>query len=248
MHSPSKSTKKTRRVSFAEPNPSNTTTPKTKVGQPYCQPDTKPNSQPSTPTPSHKRTANNNPPPTSQADSTSPPSTTCPPTTGATTPAVDKLAGLFTHTVTNTPHGLVIDGVLQPRGSTLHSQLRNPAPGYTYNPAIPQHLQSAAPPQQANMSSVAAGLMPDPNAGHYQPPVPDTTYGPFEYTYVPRTDPQYMTANGVPAGGPPFFAPAATFPYQQVQPQSFLPMQTPPVVSGAPAVVLMNASLFRASA
>ncbi|KAJ8122628.1 hypothetical protein ONZ43_g1222 [Nemania bipapillata] len=71
------------------------------------------------------------------------------------------------------------------------------------------------------MSSVAAGLMPDPNAAHYQPPVPDTAHGPFEYTYVPRTDaagPQYMMANGVPAGGPPFYAPGPSFPYQQPQP------------------------------
>ncbi|RWA03477.1 hypothetical protein EKO27_g11628 [Xylaria grammica] len=57
-------------------------------------------------------------------------------------------------------------------------------------------------PCQVNMSSVGAGLMPDPNAVHYQPPVPDTTNGPFQYTYVPRSDPQYMMANGAAAGGP----------------------------------------------
>ncbi|KAI1131563.1 hypothetical protein F5Y10DRAFT_233084 [Nemania abortiva] len=247
-----KDTKKTRRVSFAVPNSPNTAKPKTRTHSRPASPSPLPNPQPtpqpnpqvnSTRTPS----ADSNTGPTPQADSTPAPSSISSPPEAAT-PAVDKLAGLFTHTVTNTPHGLVVDGVLQPRGATAHSRLPNTRhqpnsfPGYPYNPSIPQHLQNPAPPQQANMSSVAAGLMPDPNAVHYQPPVPDTTHGPFEYTYVPRNDPagpQYMMANGVPAGSPPFYAPG-TFPYQQPQPgmaTAPIPMMgagQPPFMPGHP--------------
>lgn len=244
MTSPVNNTKKPRRVSFAAPNSPNTAKPKT-----HHHPHPRPHPDPQ-PKSTHEPTVNDetrSPPPPPQTRSE--PSNARPPPPKTTAPEADILAGAFTHTVTNTPHGLVIDGVLQPRGPTAHSQLRDTHPFHngTYNPSIPSFYQNSAQPHQVNMSTVGAGMMPDPYAAHYQPPVPDTTHGPFEYTYTPRTDaagPQYMMMNGGGGGGPPFCAPPA-FPYQQVQPQTPLPMYTPPLVYGMPGTILTNASLFR---
>ncbi|GAW11122.1 hypothetical protein ANO14919_004620 [Xylariales sp. No.14919] len=233
MSSPENHPKKTRRVSFAVSNSPNT-----------------PNPRPGPPSNSTPKAAindgsinndgNNIPRAAHRAGPRprSPPSNIRPPSRAS---PLDHFAGVPTHTVTNTPHGLVIDGVLQPRGPTAHSHLgashlggpqpqSQPFPNVTYNPSIPPYINNTAQPCQVNMSSVGAGLMPDPNAVHYQPPVPDTTNGPFQYTYVPRSDPQYMMANGAAAGGNPgFYAPGA-FPYQQAQPG----MATAPIPMMAP--------------
>jgi hypothetical protein len=97
------------------------------------------------------------------------------------------------------------------------------------------------------MSTVGSGITPDPNALHYQPPVPDTTNGPYQYTYVPRSDPvgpQYAVPQGFGAGtgGPAFYTPAG-IPYQQVHPHNFLPLHTA-VMGASPLLCLMvNASL-----
>ncbi|KAI1189801.1 hypothetical protein F5B17DRAFT_438599 [Nemania serpens] len=236
MTSPVNNTKKPRRVSFAAPNSPNTAKPKT-----HHHPHPRPHPDPQ-PKSTHEPTVNDetrSPPPPPQTRSE--PSNARPPPPKTTAPEADILAGAFTHTVTNTPHGLVIDGVLQPRGPTAHSQLRDTHPFHngTYNPSIPSFYQNSAQPHQVNMSTVGAGMMPDPYAAHYQPPVPDTTHGPFEYTYTPRTDaagPQYMMMNGGGGGGPPFCAPPA-FPYQQPQPG----MATAPIpmmaVGGQPPFV-----------
>ncbi|KAI1429337.1 hypothetical protein F5Y12DRAFT_710244 [Xylaria sp. FL1777] len=229
MSSLGKNTRRPRRVSFAE-----FSSPTIDKAPGHFSP--RPNS---TPKPAVNNDSNNSRCPTPQPHS--PPSDTCP---TSQTPAPDPLAALFTHSVTNTPEGLVIDGVLRRRGPTVHSDLRDPLPQFQPFPGYPPYHNNTGQPHQVNMSTVGAGIMPDPNAVHYQPPVPDTTNGPFQYTYVPRSDPQYMMANGVAAGGyPGFFAPGA-FPYQQVQPQNPLPMYTPavPQVFG---VGYMNASLIR---
>lgn len=248
MTSPGNDTKKTRRVSFAAPNSPNTAKPKTHHHHhppPNPHPDPQPNS-------THQPAVNDETRPPSPPKTRPEPSDACPPPPTAA-PEADILAGAFTHTVTNTPHGLVIDGVLQPRGPTSHSQLRDAPPfhnGIYNNQSIPSFFHNTGQPHQANMSTVGAGMMPDPYAAHYQPPVPDTTHGPFEYTYVPRPDaagPQYMMMNGGGGGGgPPFCAPY-NFPCQQVQPQTFLPTYPPPVMRGVPVAILTNASLFRTS-
>ncbi|KAK5627738.1 hypothetical protein RRF57_003453 [Xylaria bambusicola] len=207
MSSQGDNIKKQRRVSFAAPDSPIPTT---------ARPDHRPRS--TTPKPAINN--NNTRPP--------PPAPSTPRTTGPSSraPRPDPLAGLPTHTVANTPQGLVIDGVPQPRGPTGHSKPcfpqvhPQPFPNFpfSYNPA-----QS----HQVNMSTVAAGVTPDPNAVHFQPPVPDTTYGPYEYTYVPRSDPPFAMVNGGPACSQPgFYAPGAV-PYQQVQPQAFMPACMP---------------------
>ncbi len=226
MSSPGKNAKKNRRVSFAASN-----SPNTAKARPSPQPN-------STPPPAANNDNNNTCP---APPARSPPASTCPP---LQTSGPDCLAGFFTHTVTNTPHGLVIDGVLRPRGPTVHSHLRDPPPQPQTFPSYPSYHNNTAQPHRVNMSTVGAGFMPDPNAVHYQPPVPDTSYGPFQYTYVPRSDPQYMMANGVAAGGNPGFVAPGAFPYQQVQPQNLLPVYTP-VVPKVFGVVYMNASLIR---
>ncbi|KAI0481681.1 hypothetical protein F4859DRAFT_529440 [Xylaria cf. heliscus] len=230
MPSPDTNTKRPRRVSFAAPNSPNTT-----KSIPILQPNLAPKSA----------TINNNNNKTGPAPPTRPASRNSGPAPQTTGPATTGLAtdNLFAHTVTNTPHGLVVDGVLRPRGAA-HSDLRAAFPQPLPDPSIPLCFINHGRPQ-VNMSTVGAGLMPDPYAVHYQPPVPDTTNGPFQHTYVPRADaygPQYMMPNGVAApGGLPFCAPPA-FPYQQVQPPTFPPMQMP-FVPRAPAGYFMNASV-----
>ncbi|KAI0914376.1 hypothetical protein F4823DRAFT_637475 [Ustulina deusta] len=228
MSSPGKNAKKNRRVSFAASNSPNTT---------KARPSLQPNSTP----PPAANNDNNNTCPAPPARS--PPASTCPP---LQTSGPDCLAGFFTHTVTNTPHGLVIDGVLRPRGPTVHSHLRDPPPQPQTFPSYPSYHNNTAQPHRVNMSTVGAGLMPDPNAVHYQPPVPDTSYGPFQYTYVPRSDPQYMMANGVAAGGNPGFVAPGAFPYQQAQPG----MATAPIPMMAPGSQMppMQAPHMQASA
>ncbi|GAP87407.1 hypothetical protein SAMD00023353_2601560 [Rosellinia necatrix] len=251
MHSPPppENTKKARRVSFAVPNSSNTA--KTRLG---AQP--KSSSKATVDDDNDGGSSSNNSNDTHPAPSqVSPASISASPARQTTSVPIDDPAGIFTHTVTNTPHGLVIDGVLRPRGPAPHSNPRDvhsqyhpqyqSQPNWAYNQPLLSNFQQPVQPPQPNMSTVGAGLMPDPNAVHYQPPVPDTTHGPFQHTYVPRADtagPQYMMANGAPpAGGPQFYAPSV-FPYQQPQPgiaTAPIPMvppghQPPPFMQGPP--------------
>ncbi|KAI1169983.1 hypothetical protein F4777DRAFT_595691 [Nemania sp. FL0916] len=217
MSPPADSNRRARRVSFADvPNSTTTSTTTSATAKPQTG---APRGVP--PNPSPKQTHKNSTTPTT---STSTPLHTptsqapqTPPAPHNTSP--DLLSQVPVHFVTNTPHGLVLDGVLHPhpRGPNSQHPQPQPLPSGTQNSAFPSLISNTAHPTQVNMSTVGAGLMPDPNAVHYQPPVPDTTYGPMVFTYVPRYDPpepQHMMPNGV-AGGPPFYGPAA---YQQVQP------------------------------
>lgn len=225
MSSPRKNTKKQRRVSFAESEP-----PAPNCIHPNRHPSPHPSPHPSsTPKPAINKNSGDGtcaPPP-----APTPPSTACAPPRA---PTPDRFAGLFCHTVTNTPQGLIIDGVLQPRGAQGHSDAGLPQRQPQSFPGYPSYYNNAAPPVQVNMSTVGAGITPDPYAAHYQPPVPDTTYGPFEYTYVPRSDPQFMMMNGTHPG----YYPPGAMPYPQVQPQTFMPACMPT----GPGVVFMNAS------
>ncbi|KAI0115085.1 hypothetical protein F4814DRAFT_305873 [Daldinia grandis] len=157
----------------------------------------------------------------------------------------------FNHTVANIPGiGLVYDG-------------GHPNPVHGFNPAVgpqpPVHHQTPGivPPQvlppgfaqspfqpfpqfgpassnQATVMAYATGSMPN-QGQHFQPPVPDTTYGPISHTYHPRFDNkpapgQYVLIEGqfyVVAAGPPGGAQAQYVPMQQ-QPQSSV---------GAPIVI-----------
>ncbi|KAI2642565.1 hypothetical protein GGS21DRAFT_178746 [Xylaria nigripes] len=155
----------------------------------------------------------------------------------AANPAHNSFSNLFSHTVTNTPQGLIIDGVLHPRGPAAHSDPND------YSTSYPVYPFNTPYPNQPTMSTVGAGMMPNPNTAHYQPPVPDTTNGPFQYTYVPRTDQPCqgnMYPNGVPPpGGPAFFVPGPA-PFPQAQPGvatagiPIVPPGTQPPMPGQP--------------
>ncbi|KAI1646327.1 uncharacterized protein F4817DRAFT_316824 [Daldinia loculata] len=152
----------------------------------------------------------------------------------------------FNHTVANIPGiGLVYDGG---HSNPVHGF--NPAAG----PQPPVHHQTPgiAPPQvlppgfaqspfqsfpqfgpvsnsQNPVMAYTTGSMPN-QGQHFQPPVPDTTYGPIPHTYHPRFDNKpapgqyvmiegqlYVVASGPP--GPPGGAQVQYVPMQQ-QPQS----------------------------
>ncbi|KAI0402721.1 hypothetical protein F4802DRAFT_617419 [Xylaria palmicola] len=243
--------KKSRRVSFSLPNSPDTSQPRPDTPQPK---------------PALKNAGNPDPTP---ARTDAPSTSTAAELAEPAAAAVDPLAAIFTHTVTNTPRGLVVDGVLQPRGHS-HSNIRDPPPQPQpfLNPSyIPPYPQYTGYPPDFNMSSVAAGLTPDPYAVHFQPPVPDTTYGPIQHTYVPRADQlaaQYAMPPGVAMPGAPFCA-APGMAYQQPQPgmatapipmmpmQAQMPMQAPmvnmqpgvmpPMACGVPAAGYMAAGM-----
>lgn len=151
----------------------------------------------------------------------------------------------FNHTVANIPGiGLVYDGG---HSNPVHGF--NPAAG----PQPPVHHQTPgiAPPQvlppgfaqspfqsfpqfgpvsnsQNPVMAYTTGSMPN-QGQHFQPPVPDTTYGPIPHTYHPRFDNKpapgqyvmiegqlYVVASGPP--GPPGGAQVQYVPMQQVYP------------------------------
>jgi len=232
--------KKSRRVSFALPNsPGSSASRSRTFSYSNSSPPSRTNKAGNTSNTSSTSTKNNYPT-TAPAPQTGPvpDNTTKDPFAGGPDP--------FVHTVTNTPHGLVIDGVLHPRnkqtGVSDISTPHQPQPFHypPHNPSLPPFLQSAPHSYQVNMSTVGGGAMPDPNAQHFQPPVPDTTYGPYQYTYVPRSDPvapQFM----YPANGSTAFCAPGAVPFPQVQPQTPSPMPAP-VMSGIPMIFYMNAS------
>ncbi|KAI1268654.1 hypothetical protein F5Y18DRAFT_424016 [Xylariaceae sp. FL1019] len=137
------------------------------------------------------------------------------------------LRDLPVHYVQNTPAGLVLDGVLESKipQQDFSTGLPNyPVPqpqpySYPFVPIAPQAFptMSGVPAP----SSVAAGIANDPNQRHYQPPVPDTSNGPIEHTYVPRSDQdgsQFLGRQGMvppilqqPAQVPPQYGPGPPF-------------------------------------
>ncbi|KAI1821779.1 hypothetical protein F4861DRAFT_441511 [Xylaria intraflava] len=208
--------RKPRRVSFAESSPPSASTSGRPISHTHRSPRRTRDSAPD----DNRNNNNNNSSSNNNSNHHSPPKTR--PASSAPRPAPSRrsspigsaFAGAFIHTVTNTPEGLIIDGVLRPRGPTHSDTNDNPFfPPYPRNPQFPG-------PYPPTMGTVGTGFMPDPNTTHYQPPVPDTSNGPFQYTYVPRTDhpgQTYVYPPGFAPGGPAFYVPG-TVPYQQAQP------------------------------
>ncbi|KAI1483916.1 hypothetical protein K445DRAFT_17831 [Daldinia sp. EC12] len=152
----------------------------------------------------------------------------------------------FDHTVANIPGiGLVYDGghrnpvhgfnpAVGPQPEVQH-QTPGIVPPPVLPPGFPQTPVQSFPqfsPVSSNQTPVMAGFMPN-QGQHFQPPVPDTTYGPIPHTYHPRFDNkpapgQYVMIEGqlyVVAAGPPGNAQVQYVPMQQ---------QPPP---GAPIVI-----------
>ncbi|KAI8966859.1 hypothetical protein F5Y11DRAFT_343228 [Daldinia sp. FL1419] len=129
----------------------------------------------------------------------------------------------FNHTVANLPGiGLVIDGVrTNPTSNPVYSsnsvfgpnpasgaqpEVHHQTPGHNppqfLPPGFPQ-LPTQVPVQPfpqfttvgGNQTPVMASFMPN-QGQHFQPPVPDTTYGPIPHTYHPRFDSKPSPAPG----------------------------------------------------
>ncbi|KAI0840625.1 hypothetical protein F5Y06DRAFT_294614 [Hypoxylon sp. FL0890] len=188
----------------------------------------------------------------------------------------------FDHIVTNVPGvGLVYDhqpvnGSNPAPGQQPHLQHQGPGlarpqvlpPGFVQASASPQFVSPVS--HLSNPAMAYTTFMPN-QGQHFQPPVPDTTYGEIPHTYTPRFDNpvtggQYMTINGQiyrvvgnataqdgAAGG----APVQFVPLQQVSTlqtqgsSSVLPaLQAVPCyvaqqASAQPVHYLVNASLIR---
>ncbi|KAI1807920.1 hypothetical protein F4811DRAFT_375529 [Daldinia bambusicola] len=153
----------------------------------------------------------------------------------------------FEHTVANVPGiGLIYDGGhrnlvhgINPAAGPqpeVHHQTPGIAPPPVLPPGFPQTPAQSLPqfiPVSNSQVPVMAAFMPN-QGQHFQPPVPDTTYGPIPHTYHPRSDKpaapgQYVMIDGqlyVVAASPPGNA--------QVQ---FVPMQQPPPGTGTPIII-----------
>ncbi|KAI1393471.1 uncharacterized protein F4822DRAFT_14152 [Hypoxylon trugodes] len=116
----------------------------------------------------------------------------------------------FNHTVANVPGiGLVYNGanpatVQQAQQHQtfgfLPSQPQVLPPGFTQNPTDTFPPQFTPANHQPTKGMAYVSFMPN-QGQHFQPPVPDTTYGPIPHTYHPRFDNQavsgqYMTIDG----------------------------------------------------
>ncbi|KAH7326375.1 hypothetical protein B0I35DRAFT_422543 [Stachybotrys elegans] len=121
--------------------------------------------------------------------------------------------------------------------------------------ALPQHQGFIPAHQQANTTFIPSSGFPEgfnftgkfypqlstmadyqhtgqPRMGlNFQPPVPDTTFGPMQHTYIPRVDPGYVpgphqqpVVNGVHVSNPPFIqqSPPATQPVM-INGQAYVP-------------------------
>ncbi|KAL2752777.1 hypothetical protein ACRALDRAFT_1072617 [Sodiomyces alcalophilus JCM 7366] len=79
--------------------------------------------------------------------------------------------------------------IWSPAAPFAHSNLAPAAQGNAnplfYHPVPPQVSQQKQRKEQVNMGDYQT---PRPDGLHFQPPVPDTTYGPMTHLYVPRFD------------------------------------------------------------
>ncbi|PHH62713.1 hypothetical protein CDD81_6782 [Ophiocordyceps australis] len=79
----------------------------------------------------------------------------------------------------------------------------------------PQYQYQQYPPAMANMADYS-NAAPPPSGVTFQPPVPDTTFGPIPHVYMPRFDaPGQAIAQPIPAGQPGIFV--ASQPMQPAQ-------------------------------
>lgn len=185
----------------------------------------------------------------------------------------------FDHIVTNVPGvGLVynrspINGSNPASGQQAHLQHQGPGlarpqvlpPGFVQapTPASPQFFSPVS--HLSNPAMAYTSFMPN-QGQHFQPPVPDTTYGEIPHTYTPRfdnpvTNGQYLTINGqiyrAVDGAAGVGTPVQLVPLQQVStihaqgsssfPPTFqaIPCYLAPQASSQPIYYHVNASLIR---
>ncbi|KAI3531615.1 hypothetical protein CABS01_00230 [Colletotrichum abscissum] len=150
---------------------------------------------------------------------------------------VGEDSGVFLHTSTNPSASVNLGHHFPPTpfGQAAHPHL-NPFIPSTLHPAYISETNSFAPfgkfnpygltaPPYVNMADYQ-NVAPPTSGLHFQPPVPDTTYGPMQHVYVPRFD------NGMP----PVYH--VGLPHAQALPvASFVAPKPTPVLLGAPLVV-----------
>lgn len=98
-------------------------------------------------------------------------------------------AGFFTH------HGPV---TYIPHSSPHHHAA---SPPVTYIGLHPTHQPATAAAHQVHAMADYQNTAPPPMGLNFQPPVPDTTFGPMQHVYVPRFDGGFVP--GVQVGLPP---------------------------------------------
>ncbi|OTA66693.1 hypothetical protein K449DRAFT_420349 [Hypoxylon sp. EC38] len=176
----------------------------------------------------------------------------------------------FDHIVTNVPGvGLVynqtpINGSNPASGQQPHLQHQGPGlarpqvlpPGFVQAPTSPSPQFFPPVSRLSNPAMAYTSFMPN-QGQHFQPPVPDTTYGAIPHTYTPRFDNpvpngQYLTINGQiyrvvvnqtvqdgAAGG----TPVQLVPLQQVSTiHTQGPSSVPPTFQTIPCYVVQQAS------
>ncbi|KAI1492503.1 hypothetical protein F5X96DRAFT_667741 [Biscogniauxia mediterranea] len=164
-----------------------------------------------------------------------------------TDPTYQRPGPGFEHQVTNLPGGICYDtrSSLQPP-QTYPASAPGPAfPTQASHPSIPcstyhYPIVYTIPTQLPAMASVNSGVMPNGQAQHFQPQVPDTTNGPYQHTYYPRHDVQgspVVMINGTPmvqvVGGHVPIQQVATIP----QPQPLAGIQAVQYVMPQPALL-----------
>lgn len=83
------------------------------------------------------------------------------------------------------PHGNTDNHLLIPHQPFHTSQVNQPFLSFPHFPC--RTVSTSIPLVLVTMADYGNGFMP--NTGqHFQPPVPDTTYGPIQHTYYPRYD------------------------------------------------------------
>ncbi|WYZ40254.1 hypothetical protein EsH8_IV_000595 [Colletotrichum jinshuiense] len=172
-------------------------------------------------------------------------------------------SGVFVHTSTNpsasvnfgsnfrpvTPFDLLNQTNYSPfipstwNHSAFASEANSFAPFGKFNPC---GLQAPAYFNMADYQNVA------PPAGglHFQPPVPDTTYGPMQHVYVPRHDNGIPSVYHSPANNVTFIGQAPTNPpfllAQQPVMHPGMTMQNPPIMVQAPHPAMHGPFPFQA--
>lgn len=113
----------------------------------------------------------------------------------------------------------------------------SPYPGQTY--ITPSPYSSPVPQNQPFITTSAATPnmsyenSAPPNMGvHFQPPVPDTTNGPFVHRYYPRHDGGGVFLHPYPVGAPIPYRPPCGLPYQPLYHPPYYPQ--PPVTCQPP--------------
>ncbi|KAF6835997.1 hypothetical protein CPLU01_03902 [Colletotrichum plurivorum] len=160
-------------------------------------------------------------------------------------------SGIFIHSSTNPSASVSFGTNLFPLTSTFgqspHPNFSPFVPSTSTHPAFTSEANSFAPfgkfnpcglqaPAYINMADYQ-NVAPPAGGLHFQPPVPDTTYGPMQHVYVPRFD------NGMAPGGLYHVG----LPQTQVTPISpalFVPQTTPAFIIVPSVVNSMQAAMY----